>query len=127
MPFPSERIVDAYRQLVNERHPAQLAAWPVVSGHDALVGGFRGWLVFWLRHTGRLDMHSNGVGELSAALLTVDDLINQEDRTRARRALQNYFDAKAKDSIVFVRPDGTTSTCCPSFKRTCQGGYVRAN
>jgi hypothetical protein len=62
--LPAQPIVNAYRQLVNERHPARLTGWTVVAGHNTLVGGFRGWLVLCLRHTSLRSVTSSGVDEL---------------------------------------------------------------
>jgi len=104
--FPSPKIVDQYRAIVHQRHPTWVGSWPIVSGHDALVGGFRGWLVLCLRHTGRMSLVSEGVGELGPDILQVDDL-NSANLNEARRALEKHFDVKPKDAVVFIQPDGT--------------------
>lgn len=77
-----------------------------MSGHDALVGGFRGWRVLCLRHTGKMSLLSDSLGELGPDILQVDDL-NGANLNQARRALENYFDVRPKDAVVFVQPDGT--------------------
>ena len=105
----SSEIVDVYRTIVRQLHPTRAGGWPIVSGHDALVGGFRGWLVLCLRHTGWQGIHEESdVGDLSPDILQVDDL-NPANLSGARRVLEKHFDVKSKDAVVFIQPDGTVS------------------
>ena len=104
--FPSPKIVDQYRAIVHQRHPTRVGIWPIVSGHDALVGGFRGWQVLCLRHTGEMSLLSDSLGELGPDIMQVDDL-NGANLNEARRALEKHFNVKPKDAVVFVQPDGT--------------------
>src|SRR5271166_1990344 len=87
----SSEIVDVYRTIVRQLHPTRAGGWPIVSGHDALVGGFRGWLVLCLRHTGWQGIHEESdVGDLSPDILQVDDL-NPANLSGARRVLEKHL------------------------------------
>ena len=40
---PEDQIVEIYNNLVQSKHPHFLGGWPVLSGFDVKIGGFK-WL-----------------------------------------------------------------------------------
>jgi hypothetical protein len=65
--------------------------------------------VFCLRHTGQRGLRFEGLGELNPAIMGIDAL-RLDNLKQARKALESHFDARAKDAIVFVQPDGAVPT-----------------
>lgn len=105
-----ENVIQAlYRQQISERHPSLLPMWPLLSGFDKKVGGFKGWLVFVFSNSGSGGYHtSTGVGELARDLIGFDE-ITEQNKSAIRERLERFFQVRDCDAVVFVAPNGSVS------------------
>jgi hypothetical protein len=103
---PPGDILDMYRVIVESKYPPYAVGWPILSGYNAKIGGYKGWLIVVFIHTGNPTMRStSGVGELSEALLGAGGL-DDSSKEAARAKLTRHFNLKSADAIVFVDPSG---------------------
>ncbi len=104
---PQEQIVKLYREVVAQRYPEQLSAWPVLSGYNSKIGSYQGWLIVILNHTGNPVMRSfSGIGDLPQNLLGVTQL-DAANKEVARSRLSRHFNLRPTDAIVFIDPAGS--------------------
>lgn len=107
---PLEIIRQAYEPMVKARHPAEVSRWPVLTGADVKIGGYKGWLAIFLKHTGNPGMaYSSGLGELAPGLVGSED-INDSTLESVRERLLRHFRANLDDALVLVPPSGNLLT-----------------
>lgn len=103
---PQQQIVEVYQNIVSAKHPDLAAAWPIISGFNTKVGGFQGWLIVVLKHTGNTAFTtSSGLGELNGGLVGVA-AIDQSNKRTVRDRLTSHFGLKPSDAIFLVPPNG---------------------
>lgn len=105
-----ENTIQAYyRQLVATKHPSLLAMWPLLSGFNQKVGGYKGWLIFAFQNSGAGGFRSStGIGEMARDLVGFDE-ISEKDKPKIRERLEKFFQTRGCDAVVFVAPDGSVS------------------
>ena len=112
---PAEQIVDMYKPIIEQKYPNHVGGWPVISGYDDKIGGFQGWLIIILQHTGNPNMRSsNGVGEFTQAIVGVPSL-DSSTKEVARKRLERHFSLKSTDAIIFVNPQGSLEDEIPKM------------
>jgi len=105
-PQPEEAILQAYGQLVRNRHPEHAAQWPLLAGWHAKVAGYRGWLIFVFRHESNGDASpAEEAGELPHKVVQVNK-IGQTNREAVRRKIEKHFDLGDRDGVVMVDDQG---------------------
>jgi len=103
---PARQIKDLYRKVVLAKHPTEAARWPILSGANHQVASYRGWLVFFFKHTGNPVMTaSSGVGELSQTAVGVDT-IDDANLSMVHERLYRHFRAGADDALGSVDIQG---------------------
>ena len=100
---PDAAVLERYRKLIERSHPNYASVWPLISGHDCRIGGFKNWLVIIFTHTGNPGIVTSvGIGELSEALVGSDS-INAGNRELARANLERHFALQPRDGVVLVQ------------------------
>lgn len=103
---PDNAVLELYRGLIQPLHPDQVTIWPLISGHNVRIGGFKNWLIVIFTHTGNSGVvHSTGVGELPAALIGVDS-IDDTNKEAVRRRIERHFMLEPRDGVVFIDSEG---------------------
>jgi hypothetical protein len=99
-------VLEQYRKLIEQSHPAQLQIWPLISGYDCKSGEFQDWWVIIFIHTGNsIARNTYGIGELPQSLIGSNS-INLENKERARSRIEKHFALRPQDGVVFMRADG---------------------
>lgn len=99
---PIGEIVSAYRQLIEQRHPAYAPAWPLVGGYNIRRGTFGRWNILIFEHTGNSVMRaSTGIGELTPATIGYAT-IDASNRETVRKRLEDLFNIKPADAVMIV-------------------------
>jgi hypothetical protein len=95
-----------YQQMVRATHPSLIAMWPLLNGFNQKVGGYKGWLIFFLKNSGTGGFRSStGIGEMSEGLIGFPE-ITESNRNAVRQRLEKFFQAKDCDAVVLVGPNG---------------------
>lgn len=103
---PYALIVKKYQEIVRAEYPAYAASWPVASGANIRIGTCDGWMVFFLEHSGNLNMHSQtGIGDIPISATGVSE-IRLENIEEVRERLERHFRAKPDDAVFLAPPSG---------------------
>lgn len=103
-----EKVIELlYQQMVRAVHPSLIAMWPLLTGFNQKVGGYKGWLIFFLKNSGTGGFRSStGIGEMSEGLIGYPE-ITESNRSAVRQRLEKFFQARDCDAVVFVGPNGS--------------------
>lgn len=102
---PASLVLRLYQEVIERSHPKEAHIWPLISGHNCRIGGFKDWLVIIFTHTGNSAFGTrHGIGELPEALIG-SDTINTQNKELARSKLENHFALQPLDGVVFMRED----------------------
>jgi TIR domain len=101
----NEAVLALYRELVVKTHPSHVTMWPLISGHDCKIAGFKNWGVIIFIHTGNSgSVTSYGIGELPQTLIGSDS-INVGNKEFVRSRLEKHFALGPQDGVVFIEDD----------------------
>jgi hypothetical protein len=102
-PSPDAAVLAHYRALIESSHAKHAGVWPLISGHNCRIGGFKNWLAIIFTHTGNAGfVTSTGIGELSEALIGSDS-INAGNKEQARANLERHFALQPQDGVVLIQ------------------------
>ena len=108
VPLPRQ-ILELYRKLVAAAYPGRVAAWPLLSGHNATYGTYKGWMIFAFTHTGANTMTSyNGIGEMDTAIVGVDT-IDASTWHAVHSNVAKFFNLKMMDGVLLLSPTNNIS------------------
>jgi hypothetical protein len=95
-------FLEQYRDLVARVHPTFTAAWPVLSGHNRIVGTIGDDIVLILIHTGVSTMTSTrGLGKIDPTIAGGAS-ISDDTRELIRANLARHFRLTPSDGVIFV-------------------------
>lgn len=103
---PAEQILTFYEHLVRAKYANYVGAWPILSGYNVKIGGFQGWLIIILIHTGsRGVVNTTGIGAIPESIIGFPS-IDTKNKELARKRLEKHFSLKHSDAVIFVNPTG---------------------
>jgi hypothetical protein len=98
------QILALYEKVVAAAHPTRVAAWPLLNGHNATIGTYKGWSIFAYTHTGARSMTSySGIGEMDRAIVGVDT-IDATTWAAVHRNVEKFFNLKMTDGVILLSP-----------------------
>ena len=104
VPLPRQ-ILEHYRNIVAAAHPNMVAAWPLLGGHNATIGTYKGWMIFAFTHTGANSMTSyNGIGEMDRAIVGVDTIDTLTWPMVQHSNVAKFFNFKMMDGVLLLSP-----------------------
>lgn len=99
-------IIEHYRAMVEEKYPARLNTWPLLSGYNGKGGNWKGWGILLYLHTGNSLLRSTqGFGDLPDNFINVHE-INNENREFVRDRFEKHFNLTQYDGVIFIDPRG---------------------
>jgi hypothetical protein len=98
----NEAVLALYGELVVKTHPSHVTMWPLISGHDCKIAGFKNWGVIIFIHTGNSgSVNSYVIGGLPQTLIGSDS-INVGNKEFVRSRLEKHFALGPQDGVVFI-------------------------
>lgn len=102
---PNELVIDAYRQLVDTKHPDAIQYWPLISGYNVKIGQHHDYAVVVMNHTGASGyIQSSAIGHLTDSLVGFSN-INPENIDRVRKNIDRHFGVKSNDFSFIIKSD----------------------
>jgi hypothetical protein len=101
-----QEVFDRYRQLVLERRPGHVSAWPIISGHNFKYLTCRGWHVLVYEHTGNSIMRSSfQLGKLPSSVAG-NAPIDASNKNALRERIERHYRLKPDDAVFLMSPNG---------------------
>lgn len=104
MQFHYTALLNSYKELVKQKHSDLLTKWPLLNGKiNVKPASFNGCQISIFKHTtdSFAVLKISGLGELERELIGHNE-INESNKEEIRQRLNDYFELKDKDGILFL-------------------------